>query len=424
MQSILQSSQRSTADQFLGDLVVPPSADDRSVLVLDDDAESAEELTEILSDGGFWCRTMTDPKLALETVMRDPSIAVVVTDLRMPGLDGIELAKAIERARPRDRHIAVILVSGHGDTQAAVAALRVGAHDFLAKPISPPALLLAAADAMELMCLRTLQERYHSELRSCLDRQEESLALLAGKLKGGDETGGTNERLTHGLLTMIGRELRTGLTDITGLAEKLVDPTKSTDDPIAQVYSAQIDRSAHGLLRVIDVIVEYVELQGGTLLLDRIDVRIGNLLTSVLDAMRPRIKIAQQKLETRIDKSLPVISGDPVRLTRAISNVVDNAIRFSPPGSRLTVSASRHGDKVGIVIRDEGRGMSEGRIREALEPFWQIDASRPKSLQGIGLGLAIARLLIELHGGSIDIDSAPGEGTEVTIWLPVPPGEG
>lgn len=187
MQSILRPSRRSTADQFIGDLVVPLSADDRSVLVLDDDAASAEELSEILSDGGFWCRTLSDPRLALETVMRDPSIAVVVTDLRMPGLDGIELAKAIEKARPRDRHIAVILVSGHGDTRAAVAALRVGAHDFLVKPVAPSALLLAVADSMELMGLRTLKERHRSELKSCLGRQEATLALLAEKLKGRDQ---------------------------------------------------------------------------------------------------------------------------------------------------------------------------------------------------------------------------------------------
>ena len=116
---------------------------------------------------------------------------------------------------------------------------------------------------------------------------------------------------------------------------------------------------------------------------------------------------------------LPPVRGDEAKLAQILINVVSNAIKFTSGGGRIVISAERtKPGGVAVHVLDSGVGMSEEEIEIALRPFGQVDGSRSRWREGTGLGLPIARALTELHGGALEIDSRPGEGTEVTIILP------
>ena len=127
----------------------------------------------------------------------------------------------------------------------------------------------------------------------------------------------------------------------------------------------------------------------------------------------------QVRLESHIDPALPAVRGDPAKLRKVFGNLIGNAIRFTPPGGTVSVEA-RATEQGGatVCVRDTGLGMSSEEIAVALSPFAQVDAGRARWREGTGLGLPIAKALVQLHGGRLDIRSARSRGTEVTVALP------
>ena len=123
----------------------------------------------------------------------------------------------------------------------------------------------------------------------------------------------------------------------------------------------------------------------------------------------------------RIDPDLPCIKGDEMKLRQVLTNLLGNAIKFTLPGGAIVVAASPSpAGGVRVAIRDTGIGMSEEEVAQALRPFGQVDGGRSRWREGAGLGLPIAKALIGLHGGTLEIKSVKGTGTEVTVSLPSP----
>ena len=124
-------------------------------------------------------------------------------------------------------------------------------------------------------------------------------------------------------------------------------------------------------------------------------------------------------LDSRFDPALPAVKGDPAKLTQVFSNLVGNAIKFTQRGGRVTLEARpQPSNGVAVYVRDTGLGMTEEEVAVALTPFAQVDAGHSRWRDGVGLGLPIARALVQLHGGSIEIHSAKALGTEVAVMLP------
>ena len=120
-----------------------------------------------------------------------------------------------------------------------------------------------------------------------------------------------------------------------------------------------------------------------------------------------------------MQEELPPVLGDHKRLFQALVNLVANAIKFTPEGGRVTISAERRDDTVTLKVRDTGIGMAPEDIPKAMVPFGQIDSGLARRYEGTGLGLPLAKHFVELHGGIFMLDSTPGGGTEATIILPV-----
>ena len=215
-------------------------------------------------------------------------------------------------------------------------------------------------------------------------------------------------------------ELRTPLNTVIGFAKLLGEHEKRQlrDGEIVE-YADLIRDAATHLLAVINDILDISKMQSGKYTLDAREVELDEVLQSVVASFKPAAFEADLALDSRIDAGLPLVKGDPAKLQQIFSNLLSNAVRFTPPKGSVSLEArALHGGGVSVCVRDTGCGMSQDEIAVALTPFAQVDASHSRWREGAGLGLPIAKALVQLHGGQLDIHSTKWRGTSVTVNLP------
>jgi len=214
-------------------------------------------------------------------------------------------------------------------------------------------------------------------------------------------------------------ELRTPLNTVIGFAKLLGEhqrrPLKDTE---ITEYADLIRASATHLLSVINDILDISTIQSGSYALDAGDVHLQEDLQAVLAKFRPTAVELGLELKEDIAADLPTVKGDGAKLRKVFGNLIGNALKFTPPGGSVTVEARREESDLAVRVRDTGLGMGKEEIAVALTPFAQVDASRSRWREGAGLGLPIAKALVQLHGGRLEIHSAKSLGTEVVVRLP------
>jgi two-component system cell cycle sensor histidine kinase PleC len=217
-------------------------------------------------------------------------------------------------------------------------------------------------------------------------------------------------------------ELRTPLNTIIGFSRLLgQQETRKLPDTEIIEYAHLIQDAASHLLAVINDILDISKIQSGKYTLSNHEVDLDDVITASIAAFKLTAEEAGVTIKVDIAPNLPVVKGDAVKLRQILTNLVSNAIKFTPSGGHVAVEGHRLLDGGAmLVVRDTGIGMSPEEVAVALTPFGQVDGSRTRWREGTGLGLPIARALVELHGGSLAIESARGAGTGVTICLPPP----
>jgi two-component system cell cycle sensor histidine kinase PleC len=214
-------------------------------------------------------------------------------------------------------------------------------------------------------------------------------------------------------------ELRTPLNTVIGFAKLMGEhgkrPLKDTE---VVEYAGLIHDAASHLLAVINDILDISKMQSGKFALDAREVELEEILQVALASFRPAAAEVGVTLECRLDPDLPAVKGDPAKLSQAFGNLISNAIKFTPRGGTASLEAGVGAGGVCVRVRDTGLGMTAEEITVALTPFGQVDASRARWREGTGLGLPIAKALVQLHGGRLDIRSSKSLGTEVTVILP------
>ncbi len=215
-------------------------------------------------------------------------------------------------------------------------------------------------------------------------------------------------------------ELRTPLNTVIGFS-KLLAGHKRRALPDADIveYASLIHDAAGHLLSVINDILDISKIQSGKYTLDSREIRMDEILSACVSSFRVMASEAGVENVTSFAYDLPTVRGDSVKLRQIFTNLISNAIKFTPRGGTVTVEAIRTNDGgVTVLVRDTGVGMTEEEIAVALTPFGQVDGSHSRWREGTGLGLPIAKALIELHGGDIEVRSTKGEGTVVAVVLP------
>ncbi|MDB6012964.1 MAG: multi-sensor hybrid histidine kinase [Gammaproteobacteria bacterium] len=360
------------------------------ILIVDDNADMRGYLRHLL--GGRWqVETAPDGVVAMEHIrQRLPDL--VIADVMMPVMDGFGLLSAI-RANTASEKLPVMLLSARAGEEASSEGLRAGADDYVIKPFSARELLARVES-------RLAQARLHAAERRARETAEQA------------------NRARDIFFTMLSHELRTPLMAVLAWTALLKD---NRLDPSEAVHALElIDRNARVQRRLVDDLLDISRIVTGRLRIDpRPVASLAQMVGIVVDSFRPAALAKNLTVETALESGAGTVNGDLERLQQVVWNLLSNAIRFTPPGGRIQLRYARCGEHVELLVRDSGQGIAPEELPHLFERYWQ-GVSRERRSQGLGLGLAIAHRIIELHGGSIAAASeGEGQGATFTVTLPL-----
>jgi cell cycle sensor histidine kinase DivJ len=221
----------------------------------------------------------------------------------------------------------------------------------------------------------------------------------------------------------VSHELRTPLNAIIGFSDMLGNETLVLDPARKDEYARLINESGRHLLSVVNGILDMSKMESGNFEITPEPFAPAQAVASCCDLLALKAQEAGVALKTRIAPGLPEVMADRRAFNQILINLVSNAVKFTPAGGRVTVAASREGEMLAVSVQDTGVGIAEDDMPRLGEAFFQARASYDRRHDGTGLGLSIVKGLVRLHGGDMDIASRLGEGTRVTVRLPIE-GEG
>jgi signal transduction histidine kinase len=366
-----------------------------TILLVDDEPDIRDVLSLTLSDMGCQVYEAENGDEALR-IFKDVQPSMVMTDIKMPGMDGIELLQKIKHENPETE---VIMITGHGDMDLAIRSLKNEATDFVTKPINVDALEIAVKRAKDKIITRKKLQEYTESLEKLLHEKTElqshlsSLGLMIGSISHG----------IKGLLT--GLDGGIYILD-SGFAKNNEVQIKEGWD----VVKLTVERIRK---MVMDILFCAKERE---LRLERIDVR--NFVEEIVKELQPKMKNQNIQFENDFGANLGELEVDVTYLHSALLNILENATdaclrNKTKKLHKITFGARNHGEKIIFEITDNGIGMDGETQDKIFTPFFSS-----KGTNGTGLGLFIANTSIEQHGGEVNVKSKVGQGTLFQIKIP------
>jgi len=370
-----------------------------SILVVDDDDVVRSLMRATLERDGFVVIEAGDGVEGCR-LYEEHRPDLLLVDLVMPHMDGYELCRVL-RSRPESVYVPIVVATSLDDLPSIARAYDAGATDFIPKPLNW--LVLNHRVRYILRASRALEEVRRNQER-----------LIAAK-----EAAEAANRAKSEFLANMSHELRTPLNAIIGFSGMMSDRMFGPLGEKYVEYANIIGDSGRHLLAIITDILDVAKADAERLLLAEERVEIGEVVELSSKIVEDMARRAQIEFISEVAKPLPPMMADPAKLTQILVNLLSNAVKFTPPGGKVRLKVERRVHR-GITFRveDTGLGMSADQIPIAMAPFGQISNSMTRQHDGVGLGLPLTKRLVELHGGTIEIDSEPGKGTIASVYLP------
>ncbi len=386
------------------------------ILIVDDEAKMRELARIFLEDEGFVVLEAGDGMEALEKC-KENKPELVLLDIKMPGMDGVQALKIIKKNYPETE---VVMVTAVGELETALSCIREGAFGYQLKPVNFEVMLMEAARALEHRRLVLENKEYLAGLEKKVEEKTRELTLKNRELEKMDE-------LKSKFIDCISHELRTPLTQIIGcisvLKMYLQERNIELEENLLRIIQGGTDR----LNRVIADMVKVLQAEFKEGLLNKNRVLVNELVQMICSRASFFAKIRKQQLEYLLPERKIYFEADEGKFTDILVNLCMNAIKFTPNGGKIFVLLEDAGNSFRVTVKDSGIGISADEKLHIFKKFYEAGDSLTHSTGtyqfksgGLGLGLSIAKLFTEMHGGEIQVKS-PGkdQGSAFTVEFPL-----
>ena len=377
------------------------------VLVADDNADMRQYLHRVLSQQ-FHVDTAADGKLALEAIVKQrPDL--VVADVMMPRLDGFGLLKEL-RADPNTADIPFLMLSARAGEESRIEGLEAGVDDYLVKPFSARELLVRVDAHIKMTQLRRRGEEALRGSEQRLAAELEATSRLHEILKETD-------RRKDEFLAMLAHELRNPLAPLrNGLQVMKLD----RDNPAnVELCIGIMERQLTQMIRLVEDLMDVNRITRGRIELRKERVELTRVIQQAVETSMPVIEAGAHELILDVPAQPVWVDADVARLAQVLSNLLNNASKYTERGGRITLAVRPEGDTVAISVHDTGMGIPAEMLSRVFDMFTQLDHSLERTQGGLGIGLTLVKQLVEMHEGTITAQSdGPGTGSEFVIRLP------
>jgi len=387
------------------------------ILIVDDLPENLLSLEAVLRRDGLEFLKARSGTEALEILLKQ-EVALALLDVQMPEMDGFELAETM-RGSERTRRIPIIfLTAGSTDRTRRFRGYEAGAVDFLEKPLEADILRSKVAVFSELYLQRRQMAVQRDNLKAFA---EENLRLLKESRDNAQALKEADIRKDEFLATLA-HELRNPLAPIrNGLQILRMAP----EGPRAEDVRGMMDRQLTHLVRLIDDLLDVSRVSRGRIDLRKRQMSLQEAVHSALETSRPLIEANEHSLHLDIPEAPLWVDGDLTRLAQVVSNLLNNAAKYTSAGGDIRLSLRKENGHADIEVADNGLGIEAEMLPRVFDLFTQADRHLDRSQGGLGIGLALVSKLVEMHGGTRTAQSnGPGKGSTFTVSLPLVDEEG
>ena len=483
------------------------------ILVIDDEAVIRDSCRRILAPEGCEVITAADGEEGLAAIKGDPQgLAVVLLDLKMSGMGGIEVLEAAREVNPA---LLIVVITGYATVDAAVEAMKKGAYDFIAKPFTPDQLRLVVNRALEKKRLELEAEELRAEAarslkdvatekgkvrtivncmadgilvtdregrivlinpaasrmlsvesKACLEKplseavgNEKLVGAVQGILEPvnpevtvisqelqmrdsfirahtaavkSEEEGvlGTVtvmedmtyllelDRMKRDFIAMVAHELRSPVAAIGQNINLILDGLAGETTEKQRHLLTRAKKRSKGLLDLIANLLEISKIEAGVAMQRKETLQLEEVVSKVAELMEGEARAKGISLTSTLQLPLPPIAGDRDNLEGVFTNLVSNAIKYTPAGGKVVIEVCSEGDYVKTAVKDTGIGISMDDLPRIFDKFSRVKSEKTRGIVGAGLGLSIVKGIVEAHLGSISVESEEGKGTIVTVLLP------
>jgi signal transduction histidine kinase len=373
-----------------------------TVLIIDDDPNLRKTLSDILRAKGYRTLSAKDGAEGLALIGAN-AVDLALIDLKLPDISGLEVTRRIKVEYPG---IEAIILTGNASLDSAIKATNIGAFSYLQKPYDIEQLLLHIRHATE-------KQESGKKIREYQEHLEELVRERTKELESAN-------RAKTDFLANTSHELRTPLNAVIGFSSILLDGLDGELSDQQREHLRDILESGRRLHAIVEGMLAVAQTENGSLVLDPSRFPLREALDAALLSVE---EVAQRSsIAVRLDLAPETdveIEADRDKLEQIVGNLLDNGIKFTPAGGTVLVRAQLDRESVEIAVEDTGIGIRAEDLVRLFQPFCQLEAPLTKTYAGAGLGLVLTKRLVELHGGRIRVESAPGAGSRFIVTLPL-----
>jgi signal transduction histidine kinase len=371
------------------------------ILVIEDEEDVRESYLDMFEFFGYEVDSAPNGREGVVKVTKN-DYDIVITDLNMPEMDGIEVLKMVKKNKP---YIEVIVITGYATLENAIKAMKIGAYDYFTKPIDLEHVKIVLAK-----CIQSIKARKENEELKTLNQKLTELNELKDKF-----------------ITVTNHELRTPLTVLKGYLD-LIDMFLPEDSDKDLLEALDISKETmKEMVTIIEHLHDLSFFDYGKKNYTKTEFDLTELLQTIFNEMKVLFKIRNIKFNFSLEGDPVIIVGDQERLKRSLRELLQNALKFTSENGEVNLiyAANNNGKNVFVKVVDSGIGIAVDKQDMIFEPFYEVQNSIHHTTSksnfmggGIGLGLTLAKQVVESHDGQIIVESEPKKGSIFTVVLP------